>query len=116
LTGVFYRFNVQLSTLGERHENFNNDSTINSILGLCMALLANYGQVSRSNIMDKFGWEKDRHNTWYNQWDYKTPRSYRERYGVDYKHDDTEHQEHITTNILTVILVLIIVGMLCLQN
>ena len=67
--------------------------------------------------MDKFGWEKDRHNTWYNQWDYKTPRTYRERYGVDYKHDDdTEHQEHITTNILTVILVLIIVGMLWLQN
>ena len=67
--------------------------------------------------MDKFGWEKDRHNTWYNQWDYKTPRTYRERYGVDYKrNDDIERQEHITTNILTVILVLIIVGMLWLQN
>ena len=67
--------------------------------------------------MDKFGWEKDRHNTWYNQWDYKTPRTYRERYGVDYKRDnDIERQEHITTNILTVILVLIIVGMLWLQN
>ncbi len=67
--------------------------------------------------MDKFGWEKDRHNTWYNQWDYKTPRTYRERYGVDYKRDDDiERQEHITTNILTVILVLIIVGMLWLQN
>ena len=67
--------------------------------------------------MDKFGWEKDRHNTWYNQWDYKTPRSYRERYGIDYKNnDDIERQEHITTNVLTVILVLIIVGMLWLQN
>ena len=67
--------------------------------------------------MDKFGWEKDRHNTWYNQWDYKTPRSYRERYGVDYKNnDDIERQEHITTNVLTVILVLIIVGMLWIQN
>jgi hypothetical protein len=53
LTGVFYRFNVQLSTLGERHENFNNDSIISSILGLCMALLANNGQVSRSNIMER---------------------------------------------------------------
>ncbi len=53
MTGVFYRFNVQLSTLGERHENFNNDSIINSVLGLCMALLANYGQVSRSNIMER---------------------------------------------------------------
>jgi hypothetical protein len=53
LTGVFYRFNVQLSTLGERYENFNNDSIINSVLGLCMALLANHGQVSRSNIMER---------------------------------------------------------------
>jgi hypothetical protein len=53
LTGVFYRFNVQLSTLGERHENFNNDSIINSVLGLCMALLANHGQVSRSYIMER---------------------------------------------------------------
>ena len=67
--------------------------------------------------MDKFGWDKDRHNTWYNQWDYKTPRSYRERYGIDYKNnDDIERQEHITTNVLTDILVLIIVGMLWLQN
>ena len=53
MTGVFYRFNVQLSTLGERHENFNNASIISIILGLCMGLLANYGQVSRSNIMEK---------------------------------------------------------------
>lgn len=67
--------------------------------------------------MTNWGWDKDRHNTWYNQWDYKTPRSYRERYGVDYKNnDDIERQEHITTNVLTVILVLIIVGMLWLQN
>ena len=54
--------------------------------------------------MDKFGWDKDRHNTWYNQWHYKTPRSYRERYGVDYKHDDTEHQEHITRIIINYML------------
>jgi len=53
LTGVFYKFNVQLSTLGERHENFNNDSIISSILGLCMALLTNHGQVSGSNIMER---------------------------------------------------------------
>ena len=53
MTGVFYRFNVQLSTLGERHENFNNDSIISSILGLCMALFANHGKVSRSNIMER---------------------------------------------------------------
>jgi hypothetical protein len=53
LTGVFYGFRVQLSTLGERHENFNNDSIISSILGLCMALLANHGQVIRSYIMER---------------------------------------------------------------
>jgi len=50
LTGVFYEFKVRLSTLGERHENFNNDSIISSILGLCMALLTNYGQVSRCDM------------------------------------------------------------------
>jgi hypothetical protein len=66
--------------------------------------------------MDKFEWDKDKHYTWYNQWDYKIPRSYRERYGVEYKHDDTERQERITTNVLTAILVLIIVVMIWLQN
>ena len=53
MTGVFYEFKVRLSTLGERHENFNNDSIINSVLGLCVALLANHGQVSGSNIMER---------------------------------------------------------------
>lgn len=67
--------------------------------------------------MNDYKWDKDKHHTWYNQWDFKTPRSYKERYGVDYKRsDDTEREEHITRNILTVILVLIIVGMLWLQN
>ena len=53
MTGVFYGFRVQLSTLGERHENFNNDSIISSILGLCVAFFTNHGQVSRSNIMER---------------------------------------------------------------
>ena len=53
MTGVFYRFNVQLSTLGERHENFNNVSIISIMWGLCMGLLTNHGQVSRSNIMER---------------------------------------------------------------
>ena len=67
--------------------------------------------------MNDYKWDKDKHHTWYNQWDFKTPRSYKERYGVDYKRsDDTESEEHITRNILTAILVLIIVGMLWLQN
>ena len=66
--------------------------------------------------MTNWGWNKDKHHTWYNQWDFKTPRTYRERYGVEYKNDNTEREEHITRNVLTVILVLIIVGMLWLQN
>jgi len=66
--------------------------------------------------MTNWGWNKDKHHTWYNQWDFKTPRTYRERYGVEYKNDNTEREEHITRNVLTVILVLIIVGMLWIQN
>lgn len=66
--------------------------------------------------MTNWGWDKDKHHTWYNQWDFKTPRTYRERYGVDYKQDDIEREESITTNVLTAILVLIIVGMLWIQN
>jgi hypothetical protein len=53
LTGVFYEFKVRLSTLGERHENFNNDSIISSILGLCSLLPLGYGQVCRSYIMER---------------------------------------------------------------
>jgi hypothetical protein len=49
----FKRFNIQLSTLGERHENFNNDSNSNTILGLCSFMPLGYGQVSRSNIMER---------------------------------------------------------------
>jgi len=68
-------------------------------------------------MMTNWGWDKDKHHTWYNQWDYKIPRTYRERYGVDYQHkENIEREENITTNVLTVILVLIIVGMLWLQN
>ena len=66
--------------------------------------------------MTNWGWDKDKHHTWYNQWDFKTPRTYRERYGVEYKNDNIEREEHITTNVLTAILVLIIVGMLWIQN
>jgi hypothetical protein len=66
--------------------------------------------------MTNWGWDKNKHHTCYNQWDYKFPRTYRERYGVEYRHDNTEREEHITKNVLTVILVLIIVGMLWLQN
>ena len=53
MKGVFYEFKVRLSTLGERHENFNNDSIISSILGLCSLLPLGYGQVCRSYIMER---------------------------------------------------------------
>lgn len=67
--------------------------------------------------MTNWGWDKDKHHTWYNQWDFKTPRTYRERYGVDYKSSDTtERDEKITTNVLLFIFILIIVVMAWLQN
>jgi len=53
LTGVFYEFRVQLSTLGETHENFNNDSSSSTILGLCSFMPLGYGQISGSNIMER---------------------------------------------------------------
>jgi len=53
LTGVFYEFKVRLSTLGERHENFNNDSNSSSFLCLCSFMPLRNGQVSRSNIMER---------------------------------------------------------------
>jgi len=53
LTGIFYEFKVRLSTLGERHENFNNDSIISTILDLCSLLPLGYGQVCRSYIMER---------------------------------------------------------------
>jgi hypothetical protein len=42
-----------LSILGERHENFNNDSNSSIILGLCSILPLGYGKVIRSNIMER---------------------------------------------------------------
>ena len=53
MTCILLSLNVQLSTLGERHENFNNDSISSSILGLCSIMPLHYGQVSRSNIMER---------------------------------------------------------------
>ena len=41
-----------------------------------------------------WGWDKDKHYTWYNQWDFKTPRTYRERYGVNYKRDNDYEEEN----------------------
>lgn len=63
-------------------------------------------------MMDNWGWDKDKHYTWYNQWDFKTPRTYRERYGVDYKSDETFLDEDVASNrfIVVVLLLILIYG------
>ncbi len=62
--------------------------------------------------MDSWGWDKDKHYTWYNQWDFKTPRTYRERYGVDYKRDENFEDEDVALNrfIVVVLLLILIYG------
>lgn len=59
--------------------------------------------------MNKFGWDRDKHHTYYNQWDFKTPRSYKERYGVDYKHDNAYEEEKFTQNVFIVIVCLFVI-------
>ena len=56
--------------------------------------------------MDKFGWERDKNYTWYNQWDFKTPRSYKERYGVEYNKDgnDAYNEEKFTHKLIIIVL------------
>jgi hypothetical protein len=63
-------------------------------------------------MMDSWGWDKDKHYTWYNQWDFKTPRTYRERYGVDYKRDENFEDEDVALNrfIVVVLLLILIYG------
>lgn len=58
--------------------------------------------------MDNWGWDRDKHHTWYNQWDFKTPRTYRERYGVDYKRDQSIEEETLASNSFIVIVLLLI--------
>jgi hypothetical protein len=61
--------------------------------------------------MDKFGWDRDKHYTWYNQWDFKTPRSYKERYGVNYDRtgNDAYHEEKFTHKVIIVVLCVLVV-------
>ena len=63
-------------------------------------------------MKDNWGWNKDKHYTWYNQWDFKTPRNYRERYGVDYKRDENFEDEDVALNrfIVVVLLLILIYG------
>jgi hypothetical protein len=61
-------------------------------------------------MMTNWGWDKDKHHTWYNQWDFKTPRTYRERYGVDYIPGESFDNETIASNrFVVVVLVLILI-------
>jgi hypothetical protein len=57
----------------------------------------------------KFEWNRDKHHTYYNQWDFKTPRSYKERYGVDYKKDNAYEEEKFTQNVFIVIVCLFVI-------
>ena len=58
--------------------------------------------------MNNWGWDKDKHHTWYNQWDFKTPRTYRERYGVEYKTGESFTDEDVASNRFVVIVLLFI--------
>ena len=62
--------------------------------------------------MNNWGWDKDKHHTWYNQWDFKTPRTYRERYGVDYKKDNDYEEENFTQKVFVVLICLLVIGYL----
>ena len=64
--------------------------------------------------MTNWGWDKDKQHTWYNQWNYKTPRTYRERYGVDYKKDQDYEEENFTQKVFVVLVCLIVIGYLVL--
>lgn len=59
-------------------------------------------------MMDNWGWDRDKHHTWYNQWDFKTPRTYRERYGIDYKRDQSIEEETLASNSFIVVVLLLI--------
>jgi len=59
-------------------------------------------------MMDNFQWDKDKHYTWYNQWDFKTPRTYRERYGVNYQAGESFENEDVASNRFVVVVLLLI--------
>lgn len=62
-------------------------------------------------MMNKWGWDKDKHYSWYNQWDFKIPRSYRERYGIEYKtQDSTQEKKQKRKEILIAILLIILLN------
>jgi hypothetical protein len=66
-------------------------------------------------MMNDYKWDKDKHHTWYNQWDFKTPRSYKERYGVEYKHDNSYEEEKFTQTVFVVLVCLFVLGYLVMK-
>lgn len=48
-------------------------------------------------------WNKNKQYTSYNQWDFKTPRSYKERYGIQYKYENSDEQKKFTQNAIIVL-------------
>jgi hypothetical protein len=59
--------------------------------------------------MEHWKWDKDKHYTYYNQWDFKTPRSYKERYGIDYKKDFAYEEENFTQKVFIVLVCLFVI-------
>lgn len=64
--------------------------------------------------MDKWKWDKDKHYTSYNQWDFKTPRTYRERYGINYKpiKGQLEKRNDLKESVLLFLIVILFFGVL----
>lgn len=69
---------------------------------------------NKKNMMTKWQWDKDNHYTYYNEWDFKTPRTYRERYGVNYKSmkNELEKQYDFKQCVLLFLIAILFFGVL----
>lgn len=68
--------------------------------------------------MINWKWDKNKNYTWYNQWDFKIPRSYKERYGVEYKTQNSlrEKKQKHKEIIIAILLIIILNGVLIWMN
>lgn len=68
--------------------------------------------------MINWKWDKNKNYTWYNQWDFKIPRSYKERYGVEYKTQNSlrEKKQKRKEIIIAILLIIILNGVLIWMN
>lgn len=68
--------------------------------------------------MINWKWDKNKNYTWYNQWDFKIPRSYKERYGVEYKTQNSlrEKKQKHKKIIIAILLIIILNGVLIWMN